>query len=216
MRASARTLAPTLALTLAAAALLAGCQKNGSASAGGGGGDAMTAPEMTMGDPKAKVTLVEYASDTCSHCAHFAETVFPAVKAKYIDTGKVYYKFREFLTPPEPVAAAGFLLARCAGKDKYFQVVDAEFRGQEQMFKTGDAHGVLLNIAKSVGMTEPQFNTCVQDEAALKALQARVQKAIDVDKIDGTPTFVVNGKQLPSGEKSLADMDAAIQPLLAK
>jgi protein-disulfide isomerase len=208
MRATARR----IVLALAAAAMLAGCQK-GAASAGG---DAANASEMTMGNPNAKVTLIEYASDTCSHCAHFSETIFPALKAKYIDTGKVYYKFREFLTPPESVAAAGFLLARCAGKDKYFQVVDAEFRGQEQMFKTGDAHGVLLTIAKSVGMSEAQFNTCVQDDKALQALQTRVQHAIDVDKINGTPTFILNGKQMADGEKTLADMDAAIQPLLAK
>jgi protein-disulfide isomerase len=202
-----------LAVTLAATALLAGCHQGaGSASVG----DLATAPEMILGNPNAKVTVVEYASDTCVHCARFGTTVFPAFKAKYVDTGKVRYVFREFLTPPEQVSAAGFLLARCAGKDKYFAVVDAEFRGQQQMFESGDAKGVLLNIAKGAGLSEAQFNACIQNEAAIRALAQRVQRAVEVDHIDGTPTLMVNGKKLGVGEVTLAQLDAAIQPLLAK
>ncbi|WP_158918517.1 DsbA family protein [Caulobacter sp. S45] len=209
-----RVTARRLIIALAAAGLLAGCQKG--ASSAGSGGDAMTAPEMSLGNPNAKVTVVEYASDTCSHCARFATTVFPAFKTKYVDTGKVRYVFREFLTPPEQVSAAGFLLARCAGKDKYFQVIDAEFRGQQQMFESGDAKGTMLGIAKTFGLDEKQFNDCVQNETALKALGDRVQKAQDVDHITGTPTLIVNGKTLAEGEVTLAQLDAAIQPLLAK
>ena len=199
-----------LALVLAAASLLAGCHKADSSS-----GDAMTAPEMSMGNAAAKVTVTEYASDTCSHCADFNAKTFPAFKAKYIDTGKVHYVFREFLTPPEQVSAAGFLLARCAGRDKYFQVVDAIFRAQPEMFSTGDAHGVLLRIAQSAGLSEAQFNACVQNDASLKALASRVQAAQDQAHIEGTPTFLVNGKQLgTAGEKTMAELDGAIQPLL--
>ena len=143
MRATLRRLTFSLA---AAAALLAAC--HGGRTTGGGGDDAAA---MSMGDPHAKVTVAEYASDTCTHCARFEEEVFPAFKAKYVDTGKVRYVFHEFLTPPEQVSAAGFLVARCAGKDKYFQVLDAIFRAQPQMFATGDAHGVLLRIAQSAG-----------------------------------------------------------------
>ncbi len=198
-----------LALVLAASSLLAACHKADA------GGDAMTAPEMGMGDAGAKVTVTEYASDTCSHCADFNAKTFPAFKAKYIDTGKVHYVFREFLTSPEQVSAAGFLLARCAGKDKYFQVVDAIFRAQPEMFRTGDAHGVLLRIAQSAGLSETQFNACVQSDASLKALASRVQAAQDQAHIEGTPTFLVNGKQLGvAGEKTMADLDGAIQPLL--
>ena len=198
-----------LAAALCTTTLLCACHPGAQ-----GAGDAMSAPEMSMGAPNAKVTVVEYASDTCSHCARFNAEVFPAFKAKYIDTGKVRYVFREFLTEPIQVSAAGFLVARCAGKDKYFQVVDAEFRGQAQMFATGDAHGVLLNIAKSAGLSEPQFNACVQNEAALKALSDRVQHAEQVDHITGTPTLLVNGKQLGAGEVTMAQLDGAIQPLL--
>ena len=180
---------------------LAGCSK--------GAGTVDTA-DMTLGDPNAKVKMVEYASLTCSHCGTFINDVFPAFKAKYIDTGKVHYTFKEFLTPPNEVAAAGFLTARCAGKDKYFNVTDAIFHAQQEMFTTGDMRGVLLRIAQSAGLTEEQFNACITDEAALKALNERVEKAIKVDKINATPTFVINGKKVKEGEVSLAELDAAV------
>jgi len=212
MLATARRLAPAFALTLAIALTAAGCHKSVSDS-GPVATDMIHAPEMTLGNPNAKVTVVEYASDTCSHCARFDAQVFPAFKAKYIDTGKVYYKFREFLTPPESVAAAGFLLARCAGRDKYFGVVEAIFHGQPELFATGDAHGFLLRIAQSAGLTEAQFNACEQNQAALDALQKRVQTAID-NHIDSTPSFFVDNVALPPGEISLADLDKAIQPKL--
>ena len=183
------------------ALVLAGCSK--------GAGTVDTA-DMTLGDPNAKVKMVEYASLTCSHCGTFNNDVFPAFKAKYIDTGKVHYTFKEFLTPPNEVAAAGFLTARCAGKDKYFNVTDAIFHAQQEMFTTGDMRGVLLRIAQSAGLTEEQFNACITDEAALKALNERVEKAIKVDKINATPTFVINGKKVKEGEVSLAELDAAV------
>jgi protein-disulfide isomerase len=208
----ARRLAPAFALMLAIALTTVGCRNN----AGDGGSaatDMIHAPEMTLGNPKAKVTVVEYASDTCSHCARFNAEVFPAFKAKYIDTGKVYYKFREFLTPPEPVSAAGFLLARCAGRDKYFAVVDAIFRGQPELFATGDVHGLLLRIAQSAGLTEAQFDACEQNQAALDALQKRVQTALD-NHINSTPSFLIDGVALPPGEVSLVDLDKTIQPKL--
>jgi len=192
-----------LVAAVAMAALsLAGCNKGGKGGAAEG--------DISLGNANAKVQVVEYASASCSHCARFNNTVFPAFKAKYIDTGKVHYTLREFLTPPEEVAAAGFLVARCAGKDKYFTVLDAIFKNQEEMFQTGDFRGVLLRIAQSAGMTEDQFNKCVSDPEALKALNARVQRAINTEKISGTPTFVVNGKQVATGEVTLAQLEAAV------
>ncbi|MDB5447789.1 MAG: dsbA [Phenylobacterium sp.] len=186
----------------AAALALAGCHKGGAAGSAQG--------DLSLGPPDAKVKVVEYASASCSHCARFNNEVFPAFKAKYVDTGKVNYTLREFLTPPEEVAAAGFLLARCAGKDKYFTVLDAIYKNQNEMFQTGDFRGVLLRIAQSAGMTEAQFNKCVSDPEALKALNARVQHAINVDKISATPTFFVNGKKIGEGEMTLPQLDAAI------
>jgi protein-disulfide isomerase len=168
----------------------------------------VTDEDMSLGDPQSKVTVIEYASASCPHCARFNNDVFPAFKAKYIDTSKIHYVFREFLTPPVEVAAAGFLTARCAGKDKYFSVLDAIFRGQQAMFESGDYRGGLLRIAQSAGMTEAQFNACVSDDAALKALNDRVTK-YEQAGINSTPTFVVNGKTL-MGEQTLASMDAAV------
>jgi protein-disulfide isomerase len=187
-----------LAMTLT----LAACQKT---TAGGASAD-----DMAMGSPSAKVTMIEYASVSCPHCARFATEVFPAFKAKYIDTGQVRYVAREALTGDPAIAAAGFLTARCAGKDKYFQVVDAIYHAQPEIFSGGEPHAVLLNIARSAGMTDSQFESCIKDEAALNALNSRWEKYVKDDKINGTPTFVINGKVYDKGEMSLAELDAAV------
>ena len=192
-----------VAAVAGAALTLASCNQGG--GAGGASPDA-----MTMGKADAPVHMEEYASTTCSHCGRFAVDVFPAFKAKYIDTGKVKYTFHEFLTPPEAIAAAGFLTARCAGKDKYFSVIDALFHSQEEMFRTGDARGTLLKVAQSAGMTEAQFNTCVSDEKAATALNARVEKAIKSANISSTPTFIFNGKKVKEGEMTMEELDAAV------
>jgi protein-disulfide isomerase len=192
-----------VAMALAAGLALAGCAKTGG-SAGAGNPE-----DMSLGDPKAKVQVTEYASASCAHCARFNNEVFPAFKAKYIDTGKVHYTLKEFLTPPENVAAAGFLLARCAGKDKYFTVLDAIYKNQSDMFQSGDFRGGLLRIAQSAGMTEPQFSACIGDETQQKALAARVDKHVKDDKISSTPTFVIAGEK-HEGEMTMPDLDAAI------
>jgi protein-disulfide isomerase len=196
-----RFIGPRLLILALMALGVAACGKTG-------GG--VTADDMSMGNPQAKVTVIEYASASCPHCAEFNNEVFPAFKAKYIDSGKIRYVFREYLTPPVEVAASGFLIARCAGKDKYFNVLDAIYRGQQQMYQTGDFRGTLLRIAESAGLSEQQFDACTTDEAALKALGARADKAVKEDGITGTPTFVVNGKKMDEGAASLAKLDAAI------
>ena len=165
--------------------------------------------DMSMGDADAKVTIIEYASASCTQCAAFNAEVFPVIKAKYIDRGKVNFVFREFITPPAELAAAGFLTARCAGKDNYFKVVDDVFRSQEEIFRTGDMRSPLLRIAESVGMTEDQFINCVSDEKSLKALAARVEKFSRIDNVVIAPTFVINGIKL-DGEPTLAAFEAAI------
>lgn len=176
------------------------------------GGAAASSEDMSLGNPKAKVTVIEYASLSCSHCARFNNDVFPQFKAKYIDTGKVRYVFREFLTSPVEVAAAGALLARCSGKANYFKVVDAVYHGQAEMFSDGttaNARPVLLRIAQSTGMTEAKFTSCVGDEKALNDLNTRVMKYAKDAQIAGTPTFFFNGKKYDKGEMTLAEMDAA-------
>ncbi|WP_312160113.1 thioredoxin domain-containing protein [Phenylobacterium sp.] len=177
-------------------------------------GSAPAAPpltgDMSLGDPRAKVKMVEYASLSCTHCAVFNNEVFPAFKKKYIDTGKVHYTLREILTPPAQVAAAGYMTARCAGKDRYFTVVDAVFRGHDEMVRTGDARAVLLAAAKAGGLSEAQFEACLSDKAGLDALNARVARNAQDGDISGTPTFVFNGEKVKEGEMTAAELDAAV------
>lgn len=199
-----------LLIGLGLAASLAGCNNN---NGGGGSGGGAGGGEMSLGPPKAKVTVIEYASLGCPVCAQWNNTIFPSFKAKYVDTGKVHYVLREFLTGDAPVAAAGFLLAHCAGNDKYFQIVDEVWRQEAPYLEHEEAgaqkRDVLVKIAQGAGMTEQQFDACVDNEDALKALNAKAQGYADNDKITGTPTFVVNGKTLP-GTPTLDDMDKAI------
>ena len=167
--------------------------------------------QVELGSAKAPITVIEYASASCPHCARFNNNVFPEFKAKYIDTGKIHYVFHEMLVGEGPelsVAAAGFLLARCAGKDKYFPVVDQIFHEQAAMFQSGDIRTPLLRIAQSAGMSEDQFKTCVGDQAALKALNDRVVRA-SKDGVNETPTFIINGNKI-TGEQTLAQLDKAI------
>lgn len=208
-------IARRLALIAACAGLLAACNQGGGSGGGGaasanGPAGKFTGDEYVMGAPNAPVKVVEYLSNTCSHCAAFDAETWPKVKAKYVDTGKVSWTIREFLTPPEQVSAAGFLLARCAGRDKYFAVIEAIFHSQEDMFKTGDFKTPFLKIAQSMGMNEAQFTACVNDDNALKALNDRVQKAITVDKIDGTPTLLINGKKNFEAEVSFDKLEKAL------
>jgi protein-disulfide isomerase len=193
-----------LMLAAVAALSLSACNK-----IGGGSGPAMD-DDMNLGDPKAKVHMTEYASASCPHCAKFAIDVFPEFRKKYIDTGKVYYTFREVLTPPQEVAAAGFLLARCAGKDKYFSVLDGVFRSQQDWAQTGDVQGALRRVARNAGLSDQQYESCISDQKALKALNDRVEKYTTIDKVDATPTFIFNNGKRLSGEQTMADMDKAV------
>jgi protein-disulfide isomerase len=177
------------------------------------GGPALAASldgDMALGDPKAKVQVIEYASVTCTHCAAFNRDVFPAFRKKYIDTGKVHYVLREVPTPPAQVAAAGFLTARCAGKDKYFTVVDAMFRELPVWVESGDALASVVRAGAAGGLSEAQVRACIVDQTGLDAMHARVSKTLEEGKIEGTPTFVINGKTVKVGEMTLAELDAAI------
>jgi protein-disulfide isomerase len=156
--------------------------------------------DMTLGSPTAKVQVVEYASLSCTHCAHWNNEVFPVFKKQFIDTGKVRYVFREFLTQPYQFAAAGYLLARRVGPARYFEVLDAIFHQQTAIFESEDLWGGLLKIAQRFGLTEAQFTAAMQDKAALDAVNARVEKAAARDKVEVTPTFFINGERLEGGQ----------------
>jgi protein-disulfide isomerase len=194
-----------VATALTAALALGGCAKPAL-----DGASVAQADDMSLGNPRAKVQVVEYASASCPHCARWDKEVFPAFRAKYVDTGKVRYTLKEYLTDPEALSAAGFLLARCAGKDRYFPVLEAVFRGQDEMVQSGDIRGVLARIAKDPGgLTEGQLDACMRDAAAEKALAARADRHLHVDKVAATPTFIINGRRV-EGEMTLPELDAAI------
>jgi len=170
-------------------------------------------PEMAMGDEKAPVTIIEYASMTCPHCAHFQETTFPEIKKRYIDTGKVRWIFREF--PLDNLAAAAFMLARCAGKDdneKYFALVDTLFRQQRQ-WAVEKPIPPLLAIAKQAGLTEQSFNACLANQQVLDGIESIRKRAVDKFKVQSTPTFFINGTQYP-GALSAEEMTKLIDPYL--
>nr|WP_292657636.1 thioredoxin domain-containing protein [Mesorhizobium sp.] len=132
-------------------------------------------PDKQLGKDDAKVTIVEYASMTCPHCAHFAETTFPDLKTKYIDTGKARYILREF--PFDPSAEAGFMLARCA-KDNYYPMVDVLFRQQANWAGVQNTKDALLQISKLAGFTQESFEACLTDQKLLDDVRS-VQKNAD-------------------------------------
>ncbi len=176
--------------------------------------------DMTLGSPTAKVTMVEYASVACPICGNFEENLWPQVKAKYVDTGLVRYVYRPMPMGVPTIAMTGELLAQCSGKDKYFNVVEAIMRGQEVFYKhrtvETDAYArpVLLDIAKSVGMSEDDFNKCVTNSDSVKKLQSRFDTYERKDNVYETPTFFINGKKLDRTKGDISDFDAALQPLL--
>jgi protein-disulfide isomerase len=170
-------------------------------------------PDMIMGDAKAPVTVIEYASMTCPHCAQFQETTFPELKKRYIDTGKVRYIFREF--PLDTLAAAAFMLARCAGeKDnaKYFALVDTLFRQQRQ-WAVEKPIPPLLAIAKQTGFTEKTFDACLANQKVLDGIESIRQRAATTFKVQSTPSFFINGTLHP-GALTIEEMAKLIEPYL--
>ncbi len=205
-----RIIATGLALGLALMAT--GCSKSGSSTA------TVSPNDMSEGAPTAKVTVIEYASVACPICARVNHDIMPAFKAKYVDPGKVRYIYRPMMTGKQDVATAGHLLAQCAGKDKFFKVVDAIMRSQGEMDQGGppeqyvNARPVLLGIAQSAGLSEDQFNTCVSNPKGIQALNDINDQALKAG-VDATPTFFVNGKKMEQPQ-TISDFDNAIQPLL--
>src|SRR6478609_5382961 len=170
-------------------------------------------PDMALGPATAPVTMTEYASMTCPHCAHFNETVFPKIKSEYIDTGKMRYVFREF--PLDIKAAAGSMLARCIAKDdaaKYFAVIDMLFK-QQNDWVTKNTTETLTRIGKQAGLSQQAVEDCLKDQALLDKISADQKFANEVLKVNSTPTFFVNGEMI-KGETSFEEFDKKIKSLL--
>ena len=170
-------------------------------------------PDMALGPANAPVTVTEYASMTCPHCAAFNENVFPKIKSEYIDSGKVRYVFREF--PLDIKAAAGSMLARCIAKDdagKYFAVIDMLFR-QQNDWVTKNTTETLTRIGKQAGLSQQAVEDCLKDQALLDKISADQKFANEVLKVNSTPTFFINGEMI-RGETSFAEFDKRIKSLL--
>lgn len=166
-------------------------------------------PDMALGNADAKVTIVEYASMTCPHCASFDKTTFPELKTKYVDTGKVRFVMREF--PFDPRAEAAFMLARCS-KDNYFPMIDVLFKQQENWAAVENAKDALLNLAKLAGFTQQSFEACLTDQKLLDQIrEVRVQG--ERFGVNSTPTFFINGEKYP-GALTIEQMSAIIDPKL--
>lgn len=167
-------------------------------------------PEKAIGKEDAPVTIVEYASMTCPHCATFHETTLPELKAKYIDTGKARLIFREF--PFDPRAEAGFMLARCS-EDNYFPMVDVLFRQQDNWAGVENARDALLQISKLAGFSQQKFEECLTNQKLLEDIRAVRTRGADEFKVDSTPTFFINGKRY-KGAMSIAEISAVIDSML--
>jgi len=166
--------------------------------------------DQVLGSEKAPVTIVEYASMTCPHCANFAVNVLPKIKERYIDTGKVRFVFREF--PFDPVATGAFMLARCADKDKYFPMIEILFQ-QQNKWAVREPMEPLLSIAKQVGFTESTFKECLANQKVLDGIEWVRNRATDKFKVESVPTFFVNGEKV-NGAVSIDEFDKIIQPYL--
>ena len=170
-------------------------------------------PDMALGPANAPVTITEFASMTCPHCAAFNENVFPKIKSEYIDTGKMRYVFREF--PLDIKAAAGSMLARCIAKGdsgKYFAVIDMLFK-QQNDWVTKNTTETLIRIGKQAGLSQQAVENCLKDQALLDKIAADQKYASEVLKVDSTPTFFINGEKI-KGETSFAEFDKKIKSLL--
>jgi protein-disulfide isomerase len=167
-------------------------------------------PEMVLGEPDAPVTIIEYASMTCGHCANFHVQTLPDLKEKYIDTGKAKLVFREF--PFDPRAEAGFMLARCAD-DNYFAMVDVLFKQQQSWAGVENARDALLQISKLAGFSQESFEACLTDQQLLEDIRQVRERGAQEFGVDSTPTFFINGQKY-SGARSIDEMSAIIDSML--
>ncbi len=168
-------------------------------------------PDIALGKADAPVTIIEYASMTCSHCAAFYAQTFPELKSKYIDTGKVRFILREF--PLDPLATAGFMLARCSGPDKRNAMVDLLFAQQKNWAFTEKPIEALANIVKQTGMTQEAFEACLKDQALYEKVNDVRNRASEKFSINATPTFFINGRK-QSGEIMPDQLDKLLEPML--
>lgn len=168
--------------------------------------------QRTMGDPDAPVTIEEFASLSCPHCATFHKTVLPELKAQYIDTGKVYFVFTDF--PLNAPALAGSIVARCLPESRYFKFLSFLFEKQEDWAFEGQHVDYLKQNARLLGLSEEKADLCLNSEDIRMGLVSEMQEAQAEHEVSSTPSFVINGTQVVTGVRSFEDFKANIDPLL--
>ncbi len=172
--------------------------------------------DMVMGLDSAPVTLIEYASLTCPHCAHFDETTFPQLKSEYIDKGLVKYIYRDF--PLDRMALAASQIAHCAGPERFFGFIDAIFRQQVTWTDGKDADTIIANLkklARQGGLSDQAADACLANKELQDAVLAQSLKGEKEFKVDSTPTLIINGEKHP-GALSFEELEAILKPLVKK
>jgi protein-disulfide isomerase len=169
-------------------------------------------PDLVQGKADAPVTIIEYASMTCPHCAAFHKGTYPALKTKYIETGKVRFIFREF--PLDDLAVAASMLARCAGGEKTMALIDVLFASQDK-WAVRDPLPALLQIAKQAGFTQASFDECLKDQKLYNNILAMRERGSKEYKVESTPTLFINGK-MQKGGVSIEELAKLVDPLLPK
>ena len=169
--------------------------------------------DRALGKEDAPVTIVEYASMTCPHCAHFHETTYPELKKRYIDTNKVRFILREF--PLDPLATAGFMLARCDTEAKYYPITDLLFEQQKNWAFSEKPLDALRQLMRQAGFSQEKFEACLQDQKLYDAVNAVKNRGVEMFKVDSTPTFFINGQRHP-GSLSIDEIEKIIKPVLGE
>ena len=173
---------------------------------------ALTKDDQVLGNPDAPITIVEYASLTCPHCAHFANDVFPELKKKWVDAGKVKLVFRDY--PLDEVALRAAMIARCAPQDRYYAYIDTFF-SQQPRWVTDDWRDPLARLAMLGGMGKNEFDKCLNDTALEnKIVQERLIASKELD-VNSTPTFFINGTKF-TGAPTVEEFDKVLSGLSAK
>ncbi len=170
--------------------------------------------DVWLGPADAKVTIIEYASLTCSHCAHFHKDTYPLLKERYIDTGKVRFTLREF--PLDPLSTAAFMLSRCDGNEKYYPISDLLFDQQQNwafVRKPQSPVDALEQILRQAGFSKEKFEACLKDQKTYGAINAVKTRGLETFKVESTPTFFINGTKY-SGALSIEELEKIIKPIL--
>jgi protein-disulfide isomerase len=170
-------------------------------------------PETTLGDPNAPVTILEYSSLTCPHCAAFHRDTLPKLKESYIDTGKVRFVYRDF--PLGRLALAAAVVGRCVDPARHFAFIDMLYRDQDAWSQSREPLAELKVRAQLAGMSDAQFEACLDNKPLIQAVQQRAEEGQQQYGIESTPSFIVNGKKI-SGEQGFEAFSKAIDAALAE